>query len=262
MFRNFLYLDKKMLNDYLSIIEGGIVKEREIKTIDAKGKAGEIGFKGTGGKLTNQRTEEILDRTVLTDAGKFNSLHSYMDKNGHIQFLDAFDEEIWNDIKRKEIIEAEVTLRIPKLYEQLSSVGNILPYIGDFQSATGEIFTGKNDSKIFSALGEMSKEIENSKVPVICESAMTTGYKFILDINRSHLNVGLDEFSEEATIIGKVQRIYNTNEKIEVFSLVPSSKNFMNREDRRKMGKSNSNDNIVEIINGLAMKIIPLAIYT
>jgi hypothetical protein len=261
MFRNFLYLDNKILHDYLSTVEGVVVTEKEIKTIESKSKKGGAHIAGVGGDLSNESSEEVVEKVLLNDAAKFNKLYEYMEENNHLQSLTAFDEKIWNQIKRKEIIEADVMMNVPKLFKQFNAAGDLLPMIGAIQNATGEIFDGDEDDKIFKALQGMKETMNTDLIPLICESELTEGYKFILQLKSEYLQVDIKELNEEATIIGKVQKIYNEEEEVEFFSLLPSMKGLLNREERRKLNKSGSKDSLIEFVKGPVMKIIPLAIF-
>ena len=80
--RNFYYINKKLLEDYIAAIEGYTYKE-EIQKVNetsqktAGAKAGVLGVTGDG-KYEKQSSEEKKRKVRISDAAKFEKLFTYL----------------------------------------------------------------------------------------------------------------------------------------------------------------------------------------
>lgn len=100
--RNFLYLNTKIINDYLSSIEGCLYDEEDqsIATSSEKAIKAGIGIKaisGDGSRLG--KTEEEVKRSVhISDAAKFDKVFNYLqmgDEDEQIKYYECLSEQIF-----------------------------------------------------------------------------------------------------------------------------------------------------------------------
>src|SRR3954464_8427365 len=116
-FRRFLYLDPEITDAFLAQVEGGLYAEEEQTTRDtstrgvAAGAAvGPLRAEGARGGSG----EETVSRTVqLVAEGNFARLSAHLERQGASQYLQSFDEDIWNQLRRGEVLEVEADLSVP-----------------------------------------------------------------------------------------------------------------------------------------------------
>ncbi len=261
MYRNFIFLDTVILNDYYSAIKGGLTDGQELVTTGTKAQSGGVKVYGVGGSLETETASEVREKVVLTDAAKFDELYKLMDEKRDIQYLDSFDKEIWMQIKRREIIEVEVTVRVPELYKTMNAVGEIMPLVGAFEQVMGQnLFKDEDEKNMINGIMAVLNMSNSEMIPLICESGSTDGLKFIVELPKSFLRMDAINLNGEMTLFGKVQKIFPDESEIEVYNMFSSLKTLIDFE------KNNNNSNTeteqyTEKVKGPAMKIIPLAIY-
>lgn len=258
MYRNFIYLDTNTLNDYYSTIMGGLTDSQEFITKDSNSKSGKGGLPVVSASLESVTESESRKELISTDATKFNELYELMNSKGDIQYLDAFDEEIWNSIKRREILEIEVSVKIPELYKTMSAIEDAMPLIGLLEKSGQSLFKNDKEKAMMTGLMSMMNLENGGTIPLICESESTEGYKFIVELSKSYLRMDPINLNGEMTLLGKVQKIIPKNVEVEVFNMFPGLKPLMKLGDQNK---NTSMEKLMEKITGPAMIIIPLAIY-
>src|SRR5438552_443583 len=93
--RNFLYLDTSTVADYLSSLDGSVVEGPVDRTLSAKHDKGlKANFNVVEGALSGGGSSETREKRLVTDAAKFQRLYELIEEE-HVQWLDAFDDEIW-----------------------------------------------------------------------------------------------------------------------------------------------------------------------
>lgn len=263
--RNFLFLDTSMLDDYISTLEGYILDGSIDKTEVKKGEiGGKADIKIASSDAKTERSTETKQKLAITDAAKFQKLYEILEEKNMFQFLDAFDEGIWNQIRRSEMLEIPARIKISKNYKLVQDVENITPFI-DLMKAFGQNpFKDQKENDAFEGFGAISKQVEKQNIPLIFEAESTLGFTFATYLSKKFLKCEINDLQGEATIFGKVQRIIPKGKQEELFSLIPAFESFtssLSREERRKTQKDKVEKSISEMIKGPAIYITPLAIY-
>lgn len=262
--RNFLYLDTSMLNDYLATIEGYIVESSEItenKLTSTSGK-GSLKVAEAGHKVDIETGK--VSKLMQTDAGNFQKLYDLINNEDLLQYLEVFDEEIWNDIKRNEIVEVAGNLSVANLFNMLNQVSNMSPLI-EIMKAFGD--PGLVDDKSMTAINGMKafSEMNNDKeIPVVLRLEFSSKYKFTAKLQPEYIRGNMEKLDGEVIMIGKVHKIIPRGQDYEMFSLTPEIDSLMkqqSRTQRRKHEKKKTIRNVSDKISGPAMVLIPLAIY-
>jgi hypothetical protein len=247
------------LNDYYSAIKGGLTDGQELIITGTKSQSGGAKISGIGGTLESETASEVREKVLLTDAAKFDELYKLMELQGDIQYLDCFDKEIWETIKRREILEIEVSVKVPELYKTMSAIGDIMPLMGALEQIMGkDMFKNEEEKNVVTGVMSMVNLENSESIPLICESESTKGYKFIVELQKSFLRMDVTNLNGEMTLFGKVQKIVPEGVEVEVYNMFSNFKALM------EIGNKNSDTNteqFTEKVTGPAMKIIPLAIY-
>lgn len=263
--RNFLYLDSGMLNDFLSTIDGYIEEGSIDQTeLEKRNKSGKAAFKVAEGNLQSETSTETKQKIVRTDASKFQRLYDYLQEEDICQFLDAFDGEIWNQIKRGELIEVPAKMELAKPFALAQDLQDLMPMSQIVSSLGIEPFKDQEEAEIFNGLSFLGEYSKSTAVPIIFETESTKGYKFYCQLQREYVRTEINNFNSEADIIGKVQRIIPKGREEEVYSIIPAFESItssMNRDQRRKNLRDKKNNNLSQLIKGPAIIVTPLAIY-
>ena len=131
--RNFLYLNTKLLDDYLSSIEGSLSDTEEHTNSSVNIKLGQLEggipvIKGSG-KAENTISEEVHKEVKITEAAKFDRLYNYLEKNG-LQYYESIINDNFNQLFRDDFLEVLVTPRFSKLKE-ITGVANKMVKLAD-----------------------------------------------------------------------------------------------------------------------------------
>ena len=128
--RNFLFLDTATMEDYLATIEGYIVEGAIDQTeVEKKDKSGKAGYKIVEGGIASEKSTETKQKLAVTDAAKFQSLYEILEEQDLVQFLDAFDEEIWNQLHRGELLEIDAAIRFPRPFILTQAIEDFSPLL-------------------------------------------------------------------------------------------------------------------------------------
>lgn len=197
----------------------------------------------------------ISDKADVNNIKKFNELYKYLEENNLIKDLKENIEEL----NVGDIIEMNITVKIPKMYMQINQFSKIAPFFGHAQNLGIWKMKSETDIKILEEMKGVSNLIKDQNIPIIGESN-NKKLKIVTDINNKFLKVGLKEFEGEITIIGKVKSIIKKGKGIDVYNLMPEmDKIIPNRGQRRKLKKENPD--LIEHVSGPALEIYTLAMY-
>jgi hypothetical protein len=258
--RNFLYLDSATMSDYLSSLDGSVVDGPVDHTQSAKHEKGLKGdLKVIQGGLSGGGETETKEKRIVTDAAKFQRLYELIEDK-HLQYLDGFDEAIWKQIRRGELLELQGKIRIPEFYKITQMVDTFAPIMDLFKSVD-ESFVDKKTETAMKGIGGLSKMLGEKPVPLIFEPVSTPGYHFVADLGRQFLRCDLSELQGEATVLGKVLRILEKGQTHEAFSLIPSSIPNVDRSARRRMQKDFKSKKLAEAVRGPGALIAAVAVY-
>lgn len=262
--RNFLYLDIDILNDYLASLEGYIIEESEVLEKERKQNEGKAGVKIVEGQHTTEKTTETTQKRSYTDASRFQKLYQLLEDNNMLQFLDAFDDDIWKNIRRNEIIEVPANLKISDTYKKIKTAGNITPFIEAFSALGMEEFSSREDEIALKGIKAIDNINNEQHVPIIMKAESTEGYVFTSKLNKKFIKCNLNDLENEVTIIAKIQRKFPKGKKEEVYSMIMGIDSFFepqNREEKRKLRNSKKEHNISDFVDGPGMVLIPIAIF-
>src|SRR5688572_28273680 len=112
--RDFIFLNKNMLNNYLSTIEGYLAEEFDYTESEKGQKDDKIGNSSiVAGNASSDTSRESKTKRVLTPHAQFQRLYEVLENQGQIKHLDLFDDDYWADIQKGEILEIQSKIRIP-----------------------------------------------------------------------------------------------------------------------------------------------------
>lgn len=265
MYRNFIFLDDTALNDYYSVIKGGLTDGHELITKGSKLKSGGAKIKGIGGNLESESASELRETVVLTEAAKFNELYDFMESEEDVRYFDDIDDKSWETIKRRDMIEVEVSVKVSELYSTMTALNEIKPMFDTLEQFSGQsVFKNNKEKESIDSFMSMMDAISTETIPLICTSESNEKYKFIAELPKAYLKTELQNLDGEMTLLGKVQKIIPEDKEVEVYNMFSNLKALMdlgNKDLSIEEISANQKEDFIETVNGPAIKIVPLAIY-
>lgn len=267
--RNFLYLNTKIIEDYLSVIDGYVYDEESqaITNSSERGIAGKAGIKiaaGEGNNI-NKLGEEVKRSVKISDAAKFDKIFAYLqsgDEDEQIKYYEFLSEEIFSELHRDDFLEVLVTARFSKMKELTDSVQKLGKLASAIQGITDQpLFDRKAQEALngFSTLGQLrsGKEIscvfnfEDGKFPLVAY------------LNESYFRCSQDNFIGQSYMFCKVLRKIPKGQSIKLDELFDDVKNLqLNRKQRRNLPKNMDNPDVVrDVVKGPLLVVTPIAVY-
>ena len=225
--REFLYLDTKLTDEFLAQIEGGVYSEEAQRRLEQQGKdvGGEAGLSGFGGRAAvrggrKSSGEEETERTVQqTPESALSRLIQLLNDQQAVQWLEAVDDAIWDQLQRGEIIEAECNVSVSTI-KRFSSLAQ---EVGSLMSMLEEVGEGGLDAESRQAmemLTAMGGLLGNS-VPIVAALAGSPDYKLIAALEPAYLRVEVDQLDGEATVLAKIHKKLAPDERHTMIDLIP-----------------------------------------
>lgn len=267
--RNFLYLNTKIIEDYISAIEGYTYDEeaQEITNSNENTANGRLDLKfvSTGGAHNGKTSQEIKRSVKISDAAKFDKIYKYLqsgDEDESLKYYEFLNEEIYNELHRDDFIEVLASARFSKAKELTDSVQKIADLANVFQELTNQQILDKKAADAvngFSALGKLNSRKEISCVFEFDDKR----YPLVAHLDESYFRCEQDSFVGQAYVLCKVLRKIPKGSNIKLDELFDDIKKIpLNREQRRKMPKNIDNPDIMrDVIRGPAIVVIPIAVY-
>jgi len=260
--RNFLYLDTGTLSDYLSTLDGYIEQEVDETETEASQKGGKLTVKVAEGSGASEKSTETRRKLAVTDAARFQRLYELLEDANAVQYLEAFDLEIWQQLQRDEVLEIQANLRIPNILLQLQQAKNLTPYIELMQLVGEDPLADPKTAEAVTGMSSLHSILAEKPIPLLFEAVSAPGFRFFASLSQQHLRCDLSDLRGEAVVFGKVQRLLAKGKKQQVFSILPEMESFMavNRKQRRAM-KGKKSREVTEVLKGPAIILMPLAVY-
>ncbi|CAA9435192.1 MAG: hypothetical protein AVDCRST_MAG28-1769 [uncultured Rubrobacteraceae bacterium] len=218
----FRYLDPEIAESYLASLTGGLpegsstteranVIERSVYNVGTRGT-------GAGGGRDTEDGSENQERYRYPPEAIFRFLYEELDaetEEGKILIpLDRLDEESWQELEDRNIVEITGTIKIPDPLKAMEAMGTFktwlpaLERIGEFVGeGVEDIGIGQKERSMIDGLGDM-KEVADSQdaTVIVIEVINTPRYRFVAKLKKSLLRTSLMDIEGEAKILGTVQR--------------------------------------------------------
>ncbi len=263
--RNFLYLNMKLLDDYLSTIEG-YLSEAEVYTDSRTNKtsggveAGIPVVKGSG-KIESTKSEEIRREVKITKASKFEKLFNYLKKD-NLEYYELINEEIFDKLSRNKFIEVLVTPRFSKLKKLIDLASKIGEIADSMNMYTNQSNLDEKNKQAITGISAL-KKLQNSNEISCVFSFENKEYPLVAYLVEQYFEVPQAQFIGQVNMLCKIQRKIPKGKSIKLDEIFENVKNIpLNRAQRRSMPRDlNNPDEIKDEIKGPAFIVIPIAVY-
>ena len=209
--RNFLYLNTKVVEDYIAAIDGYTYDEESqaISTSKEKTLAGKgvFGVASGNGSHTGKQSEEVTRSVRIGDAAKFEKIYKYLCSNEDdgLKYYEFLDEQEYNNLYRDDFLEVLVTARFSKMKELTDSVKKIAELAAVFETITDQHILDKKATEAvngFSALGQMKSGKE-----IACVFEFEDGsHPLVAYLDESYFRCEQDNFVGQAYLLCKIIR--------------------------------------------------------
>ena len=267
--KNFMYLNTKILEDYISVIDGFTYDEesQEIQNVNEKTLGGSAGVKiiSGNGEIATKKVDEVKRSVHISDAAKFDKVFKYLqsgDEDEQVKYYEFLTEEEFNSLHRDDFLEVLVTSRFSKMKELTDSVMKVADLAKVIQIITDEEILDKKAKEAvdgFSALGQLREGKEIS-----CVFNFEDGkYPLVAYLDQSYFRCSEDNFVGESYLLCKIIRKVQKGQSVKLDAIFGDVKKLpLNREQRRKMPKNMDNPKeIKDVVKGPALIVIPIAVY-
>jgi len=259
LLRNFLYLDDRLTSQYLAQLEGGTYEEEAQSDKDVRSRGGEAGAKlgplnaksskGSGGEASSSRMMR------QTPEGNYRRLEELLDAEHAVQWLDAFDEAIWDKLERGEALRIESVVKVPSIYKYTETAAGLAPLM-----KLMEVFGEKIDKETQAAVKGMTQIGQALKdVSVVANAAGAPKFKFICPLKRDFLREDLAALDGECIVVGSLQRRLKPTEPYSI--LDDLGMGGLPRAERRKIERDLKKKLPDSVVSPPAVLLTPLAIY-
>ena len=266
--RNFLYLNTKIVEDYISAIEGSTYDEETqalaTSSENTLGGKGTIGAASGNGSHTGKQSEEIKRSVRISDAAKFEKVYKYLqsDEEDGLKYFEFLTDQDYSGLYRDDFLEVLVTARFSKMKELTDSVKKIAELAVTLESFTDQKFLDKKANEAvqgLSALGQLKSGKE-----LACVFEFEDGkYPIVAYLDKSFFRCGQENFVGQAYLLCKIIRKIPKGQSIKLDEIFEDIKKMpLNREQRRSMPKNMDNPaELRDVIKGPAFVVLPIAVY-
>lgn len=266
--RNFLYLNTKVIEDYISAIEGYTYDEESqaIATSSENGVEGKanVALASGSGYHTGKTAEEIKRSVHISESAKFEKIYKYLQSGeaDGLKYYEFLTDEFYDELGRDDFLEVLVTARFSKMKELTDSVKKIAELASVFQAITEQQILDKKATEAvngFAALGQLQSGKE-----IACVFEFEDGkFPLVAYLDESYFRCEQDSFVGQAYMLCKVVRKIPKGQSIKLDEIFDDVKKLpLNRTQRRKMPKNMDNPaEIRDVIKGPAFVVLPIAVY-
>lgn len=266
--RNFLYLNTKVIDDYISAIDGFTYQEESqtIASINENAVSGRIGVPliGGSGEYAGKSEEEITRAVYISDASRFDRIYKYLeaDNEDGLRYYECLNSDIFNELKRDDFLEVLVTARFSRMKELTDSVKKFSELAKVIESFSDQgLLDEKTREAIdgFAALGT----VKSSK-GIACVFEFENGlFPLIAYLDQDFFQCDQDSFVGQGYLLCKIIRKVSKGQKMRLDELFEDIKKIpINREQKRKMKRNIENPvEIRDEIKGPALVVLPIAVY-
>lgn len=244
-FRDYIYFDEERINSYIGQI-------KELNSIQISGSYEKETSVDAGIKAPLVKGETVLsEKTSKNYILNNNNLENIVDWSNNEKNAIIYNGEKLSEKDKDSIIVLSGKIIIPEMGENIEAINSLANNSALFDM----IPISEEDKKTLSFFKG------SETIPILLE--LDSDYLFSCNLKKENLKISNDDFydniDEEINIIGRIERVYNTEEDIEIFDLVKEIFK-LNRAIRRNLPKESLKDSLI-YEKGPLVKITPIVVY-
>lgn len=215
MLREFKYLDRQIVVDFLSSIEGGLATASKASLSKKGGKLGVKANVPTIFEVEGERGSKeisIEESRTIEDAALFERLYNALAEQKMIEKVDGLKEDSLKNMRQGKVLEIHGTIEVPFFEVLLDVFTQIIPLMS-YSTSGGLDQKGIDALKMFNTMSLMSA----LNVRII--PSQTSEANFVLTLSRDKLRVKKQELSDECSSLCRVRRILKKDETFDMLRL-------------------------------------------
>lgn len=244
-FRDYIYSDETRINSYISQIP----ELNKLATSESYERETEVDG-GLDVKIVKAGTV-LNEKTSTTYTLNTNLLETIVNWSLNSNNAINYDGKLLNSDDKDKLIVFSGKMTIPEMSENLETINSLAK-----NTALFNMISMTDDDKAAMALIN-----ESDNIPILLE--VDSDYLFNCNLKRNCIlgekDDFLDNIDDEITIIGRIDKIYNTEDNIEIYDLAKEVFK-LNRAVRRKLPKESLAEALI-YEEGPLVKITPIIIY-
>ena len=244
-FRDYIYCDENRINSYISQIEE--LNKIEVSSSYERETSVDGGLSVPLVKAGTNLSEKTSSNYQLN----VNHLENMVNWANNNKNAINYDGEKLDEQDKDKLIVLNGKVTIPEMSENMEAINALAK-----NSSLFDIMSVSDEDR-----QKLSFIKKSENIPVLLE--LDSDYIFNCNLKIENLKISSDDFydniDEEINIIGRIERVYNTEGDVEIFDLTKEIFK-LNRTVRRKLPKENLKDAII-VEKGPLVKITPIIIY-
>lgn len=264
--RNFLYLNTKILEDYLSVIDGFTYEEEEQAIANSSentisGSGGIPIVKGEGAH-SGKKEKEIKRMVKINHSAKFDKLYKYLESYEDLEYFEKLSEKEFNRLMRDDFIEVLVTPRFSKLKALADTAKQFSVMLTKFQELTDEITFDKKSRQVIDGIGALDQLNSDKEISCVFEFE-NKKYPLVSCLDSSFFRCEQESFVGQEYLLCKIVRKVPVGQNIKLDEIFEKFKDLpLNRYQRRNMPETMDNPSeFRDVIPGPAIIVLPIAVY-
>ncbi|MBP3811294.1 MAG: hypothetical protein ILA15_11305 [Clostridiales bacterium] len=266
--RNFLYLNTKILEDYISAIDGYTYDEESqafaTSNENAFGAKAGIRVASGSGEHKGRKEEEIKRSVKISDAARFDKIYQYLnsDEEGGLQYYECLNDEIFNDLQRDDFLEVLVTVRFSKMKALSDGLKRLADMESTLSAFTDQAIIDAQSNEAINGIAALSRmqsgkgiscvfEFEDKQIPLVAS------------LDEDYFRCEQDNFVGQAYLLCKVIKKIPEGQSIELDGLFDDLKKIpiVNAQKPEIHKNMNNPVEVQDIVKGPALKVLPIAFY-
>lgn len=262
---SYLYINQRLVDDYLSAIDGCLYEEEHIMTqnVVSQNAVVENGlpFTGTSGEI-NKDSGKISEKTLkITYAAKLKKIVDYLSNMDELNEIEDLNEERLDTLKREDFIEVFVNMRsskMQKIVDGLNRVTSIVSSLGNLVQISDD---DRNMIQQMSALKNMKEQADAGVCQVVFYPDGNENISLVAQLEKEFLLEPIEKINKQCYVLCKVQRKIKKDEEVEVDAILEGMdvfKPFL--KGGADVTLSNPQE-IKDVIKAPGLFVLPVAIY-
>lgn len=261
--RSYLYINQRLVDDYLSAIDGSLYEEELVRTQKkiSQNSAIEAGLPitGAGGEISADDGKTSEKKLKITYAAKLKRVVDYLNEENQLNEIEDLDEKVLNSLKREEFIEVFVNLRPSKMQHLVESLNKITNMLSSLSSLLPLTEDDKNMMTQMKDFGKMKEQADAGICQVVFNPDGNESISLIAQLEKEFLLEPMEKMSKQCYVLCKVQRKIRRDEEVEVdalFAGMEGIKPFMENEE-----ELSSPQEVKDVVTSPGLFVLPIAIY-
>ena len=207
--RSFLYLNTKLIDDYLSVIDGFVfdVETRTESSNKQKGAGAKLGVSiiSGEGKIGSNSTQEVKKEVRISDAAKFDRVYDFLSKENEVEYFEFLTDESFTDLSRDAFLEALVAPRFSKIKELANTARQIGELAEMFQVFSEKPLLDKEGRDAIVGLSKL-EDLRSGKEISCVFNFEDNLFPLVAYLDEQYFCVSREQFVGQVYIFGKIQR--------------------------------------------------------